>query len=83
MPATARPRRFDLVVFDWDGTLFDSTGLIVRCLQAACQDCSVPVPSDETAAYIIRSSAAATATTTSHGSTSWCCSTACCRCCTR
>ena len=27
---TTRPRRFDLVVFDWDGTLFDSTALIAR-----------------------------------------------------
>ena len=53
MSASARPRRFDLVVFDWDGTLFDSTSLIVRCLQAACRDCGVTVPSDETAAYII------------------------------
>ena len=53
MSASARPRRFDLVVFDWDGTLFDSTSLIVRCLQAACRDCGVAVPSDETAAYII------------------------------
>jgi phosphoglycolate phosphatase len=48
-----RPRRFDLIAFDWDGTLFDSTGLIVQCIQAACRDCEVPVPSDEQAAYVI------------------------------
>jgi phosphoglycolate phosphatase len=48
-----RPRRFDLIAFDWDGTLFDSTGLIVQCIQAACCDCGVPVPSDEQAAYVI------------------------------
>jgi phosphoglycolate phosphatase len=47
------PRRFDLVVFDWDGTLYDSTALIVRCIQAACADLGVPVPSDERAAYVI------------------------------
>ena len=47
------PRRFDLIVFDWDGTLFDSTGLIVRCLQSACRDLGLPVPSDERAAYVI------------------------------
>ncbi len=29
-------RRFDLIAFDWDGTLFDSTALIVRCIQGAC-----------------------------------------------
>lgn len=48
-----RPRRFDLIVFDWDGTLFDSTALIVRCIQSACRDIGVPVPSDEQAAYVI------------------------------
>ena len=39
-----RPRRFDLIVFDWDGTLSDSTTLIARCIQNACQDVGVPVP---------------------------------------
>ena len=48
-----RPRRFDLIVFDWDGTLFDSTALIVRCIQAACRDVCVDVPSDTQAAYVI------------------------------
>ncbi|MCE2916137.1 MAG: HAD-IA family hydrolase [Rubrivivax sp.] len=47
------PQRFELLVFDWDGTLFDSTGLIARCIQAACRDCDVPVPSDADAAYVI------------------------------
>ncbi len=47
------PRRFDLIVFDWDGTLFDSTALIVRCIQGACRDIGVPEPSDERAAYVI------------------------------
>ena len=50
---TDRPRRFDLLVFDWDGTLFDSTALIVRCMQAACADIGVAVPSAERAAYVI------------------------------
>jgi phosphoglycolate phosphatase len=48
-----RPRTFDLIVFDWDGTLFDSTALITRCIQAACADVGVPVPSDERASYVI------------------------------
>ena len=48
-----KPRRFDLIVFDWDGTLFDSTTLIVRCIQSACSDIGVAVPSDEAAAYVI------------------------------
>ncbi|HEY9239131.1 MAG TPA: HAD-IA family hydrolase [Burkholderiaceae bacterium] len=44
---------YDLVVFDWDGTLFDSTALIARCIQAACADLGAPVPSDERASYVI------------------------------
>jgi phosphoglycolate phosphatase len=47
------PRRFDLIVFDWDGTLFDSTALITRCIQAACADLGTPVPSDRDASYVI------------------------------
>jgi phosphoglycolate phosphatase len=47
------PRRFDLIVFDWDGTLFDSTALIVQCIQNACRDLGVAVPSDSDAAYVI------------------------------
>ena len=46
-------RNFDLVVFDWDGTLFDSTALITHCIQAACTDLGVPVPSDAQASYVI------------------------------
>ncbi len=50
---STRPRRYDLVVFDWDGTLFDSTGLIVQCIQGAARDAGLPVPDDERAAYVI------------------------------
>ena len=45
--------RFDLIVFDWDGTLFDSTRLIARCIQAACADVGAAVPSDRDASYVI------------------------------
>ena len=48
-----RSRRYDLIVFDWDGTLFDSTALIARCIQAACRDLGVAEPSTEAAAYVI------------------------------
>ena len=48
-----KPARFDLLVFDWDGTLFDSTALIVRCIQAACRDVGAAVPSDAQAAWVI------------------------------
>ena len=50
---TESPHRFDLIAFDWDGTLFDSTALIVRCIQQSCRDLGVAVPSDEQAAYVI------------------------------
>lgn len=49
-------RRFDkyeLVVFDWDGTLMDSAGLIVRCIQASARDLGLPVPDDAMAAHVI------------------------------
>jgi len=44
---------FDLIAFDWDGTLFDSTALIVNCIQAAVRDVGGTVPSDQDAAYVI------------------------------
>lgn len=47
------PRRFDLIAFDWDGTLFDSTALIVRCIQAAVRDVGGREPSREAASYVI------------------------------
>ena len=46
-------RNFDLIAFDWDGTLFDSTKIIVRCIQAAVSDVGGTVPSDEAAGYVI------------------------------
>jgi phosphoglycolate phosphatase len=48
-----RPRQFDLIAFDWDGTLFDSTRIIVRCIQRAVADVGGTVPSDEAASYVI------------------------------
>ena len=46
-------RRFDLIAFDWDGTLYDSTGIIVRCIQAAVEDVGGQRPTREAAAYVI------------------------------
>ena len=50
---SSRERRFDLIAFDWDGTLFDSTRIIVRCIQRAVADVGGAVPSDKDAAYVI------------------------------
>lgn len=46
-------RQFDLIAFDWDGTLYDSTASIIRCIQAAVADVGGTVPSDEAAGYVI------------------------------
>lgn len=53
MSPLIRPRRFDLIAFDWDGTLFDSTAIIVRSIQEAVRDVGGTVPSDSDAAYVI------------------------------
>lgn len=44
---------FDLVIFDWDGTLMDSVAQIVRSVKAAAHDLGVPEPSDAEASNII------------------------------
>ena len=46
-------KQFDLLVFDWDGTVVDSAAHIVDSLQAACRDIGQPAPSVERARYII------------------------------
>ena len=48
-----RPQRFDLIAFDWDGTLFDSTALITRSIQNAAVDLGLPRPGDAQASYVI------------------------------
>jgi phosphoglycolate phosphatase len=46
-------RQFDLIVFDWDGTLMDSAAAIVHALQAAAVDIGVEPPSEARARHII------------------------------
>jgi len=46
-------KRFQLLIFDWDGTLMDSAGVIARCIQAASADLGWPVPSHADASHII------------------------------
>jgi len=50
---TNTARRYDLLVFDWDGTLIDSAPTIVACIQSACRDLGFPVPDDERASHVI------------------------------
>ncbi|MCD0503759.1 HAD family hydrolase [Bordetella petrii] len=44
---------YSLVVFDWDGTLMDSTNGIVSAIQGACRDLDLPVPTASAASWVI------------------------------
>lgn len=46
-------RRFDLVVWDWDGTVVDSTGAIADAIVGAAADLGLPVPSLQAARWVI------------------------------
>lgn len=48
-----RARAYDLLAFDWDGTLFDSTAIITRCIQEAVRDVGGTVPTPEAASHVI------------------------------
>ena len=37
----------------WDGTLIDSAGAIVACMQAACRDLQLPIPDRSRASHVI------------------------------
>jgi phosphoglycolate phosphatase len=43
----------DVIVFDWDGTLVDSTGLISQAILAAAEDIGVAVPDRAQASHVI------------------------------
>lgn len=45
--------KYEMLVFDWDGTLLDSAGAIVRAIQASCCDLGLPVPEDAQARHVI------------------------------
>ena len=53
MATSEPPRRFRLLVFDWDGTLADSTWIIADALQRACVDLGLPAPADDEARFVI------------------------------
>lgn len=44
---------YDLVIFDWDGTVMDSTARIVTCMHDAARDLSLPALEDEQVRGII------------------------------
>ncbi|WP_313954018.1 HAD-IA family hydrolase [Accumulibacter sp.] len=45
--------RFDLLVFDWDGTLLDSAEAIVGAINAASRDLGLPPPPEQRARHVI------------------------------
>jgi phosphoglycolate phosphatase len=45
--------KYELIVFDWDGTLIDSARTIVGCIQDAARDLGIEVPDDERASHVI------------------------------
>lgn len=47
------PKQYELLIFDWDGTLMDSAGHIVDSLQKACRDIGIPVPDERACRQII------------------------------
>lgn len=53
IPTRLRPKQFDLIAFDWDGTLYDSTAAIVMGIQRAAVDLGMPEPSRQAASYVI------------------------------
>ena len=48
-----KPKQYDLLIFDWDGTLMDSAGVIVDSIQRACEDIGLSAPSDHASRQII------------------------------
>lgn len=48
-----RHRQFDLLIFDWDGTLMDSAGAIVDSIQRAVSDIGLAPPSVRASRQII------------------------------
>lgn len=45
--------RYKLIIFDWDGTLMDSAGKIVACMQQAAQQTNMPIPTDKAIEHIV------------------------------
>ncbi len=44
---------FKALIFDWDGTLANSTGQIVHAIQAACAEVGLPIPDEQSANHVI------------------------------
>ncbi len=47
------PKQFDLIVWDWDGTLADSTSMITNAVLKAAEQVGLPTISSQAASNII------------------------------
>ena len=45
--------KYELIVFDWDGTLLDSAGAIAQAIQSASRDLGLTVPDEASARHVI------------------------------
>ncbi|MGI1999240.1 HAD family hydrolase [Shewanella frigidimarina] len=42
-----KDKAYELVIFDWDGTLMDTVGKIVSCMQHVAQELILPIPTEQ------------------------------------
>jgi phosphoglycolate phosphatase len=45
--------KYPLIVFDWDGTIIDSSSTIAECIRQSAADMGLPVPDRERASHVI------------------------------
>ena len=46
-------KKYELIIFDWDGTIIDSQAHIISCMRKGIADENLPVPSDQDITHII------------------------------
>ncbi|MDB4832535.1 HAD hydrolase-like protein, partial [Methylophilaceae bacterium] len=44
---------YDLIIFDWDGTIANSAGIIIESIKQVCASKQIPAPTDLTISSII------------------------------
>jgi phosphoglycolate phosphatase len=47
------PRKYQLIIFDWDGTIIDSQAHIISSMQKAMADENLPIPQDDAIRHVI------------------------------
>ena len=44
---------YDLIIFDWDGTIANSAGIIIESIKQVCASKQIPAPTDQMISSII------------------------------